>query len=189
MGNLKNKIYYEFLRKGRVMKTKCSNKQVRKKMMKRIVLYAIFICLILCSSVWAQSYLLVVPNEAPGKRNVTRPVLCFTFVGTGPLTQLQSIPADLVGLVPYAAFNGEGELFLTNRYDGINGSISRFKFDEDLHYIPNGTITSTYLGDVHGLAFSSSSGELFAVLQSTAKVVLYLVLSSVLMELQSQTDS
>ena len=109
----------------------------------------------------SQDYMLVVPNEAPGQSYVARPVLRFFFEGTGPLSQLPSIPADLVGLVPYAAFNAEGELFLTNRQNPQNGSISRFKFDENLNYIPNGTITDTY-GDTHGLAFNGS-GELFTV--------------------------
>jgi len=143
----------------------------------RILCFLMLAFTLSSGTTWAQDYLLVVPNEAPGMRNVTRPVLCFTFEGTGPLHELPSIPADLVGLVPYAAFNAEGELFLTNRQDGSNGSISRFTFDENLNYIPNGVINGAFLGDVHGIAFSDG-GELFAVDGGSSGIISRFVLGA-----------
>lgn len=140
-----------------------AKRQSGSKMMRRIVLSVIFICLILCSLVWAESYMLVVPNTPPGGVIGSNPVLRFLFEGTGALHELSEIPAELVNDPESAAFKTSGELFISNRHGLVSGdgSISRFIFDENLDFIPNGIITGNSLNGVTCLAFSPG-GELFA---------------------------
>ena len=115
-------------------------------------------------------YMLVTPVTLPGSGGSNpaylTPVLRFEFEGSGPLNPLSSIPAFPASLVDdpiYAAFNSQGELFVSNRHGNRQGlgSIARFTFNAAGQFTPNGSITGNSLEAVCGLAFSST-GELFA---------------------------
>ena len=110
-----------------------------------------------------REYILATPNCIPFLPN-NGPVFLFKFEGTGPLTEIPSIPQDLVNYPCYVAFNKKEELFVSNGY-GYNvpgeGSISRFILNSDGTFKANGVITGNGLERVSGLAFSLT-GELFA---------------------------
>jgi WD40 repeat protein len=101
--------------------------------------------------------ILATANTTPGCVGCPGEVFLFKFEGSNPLNALPSIPADLTSSPVYVAFSPKGELFVSS-YLGL---ISRFTFDANGNFTPNGTITGNSLENVHGLAFSSQ-GELFA---------------------------
>jgi hypothetical protein len=115
-------------------------------------------------AVSAQPYMLVAQVRYPGMGDISHPLLRFEFTGTGPLAPLTEIPASLFNNASYPVFSRQGELFVGNTYGAVGGKgdISRFIFDSDRNFIPNGVITGDLLDTVGGLAFSAS-GELFAI--------------------------
>jgi|GEM_PF-5732983 len=119
-------------------------------------LFLIGLLMFLPVSTSAES-ILATPFMVPGG-GVPGDVYLFKFEGTGPLTELPSIPQNQTEHPSYVAFNSMGELFVAN-YFGNN--ISRFIRDIDGNFKPSGTITGNGLSMVTGLAFSPS-GELFA---------------------------
>jgi WD40 repeat protein len=112
------------------------------------------------------SYILAATVSPPGfTPDHDGPVLLWRYSGTGDVTALPSIPRppdSLINDPASVAFSAQRELFVGNReYNRGGGSIARFTFDVEGHYVPNGVIQGNGLGAVAGLAFSSS-GELFA---------------------------
>lgn len=124
----------------------------------------LFLLIAFIQPVMAQTPLdsiLVVPMVSQNMAG-TDPVLRFSFQGTGSVMPLSTIEPPTVVNSQYVTFNAQGELFVANRHDNFNyGSISRFKFNDDGSFAPNGVITGNGLIGVHGIAFSPS-GELFA---------------------------
>ncbi len=87
----------------------------------------------------------------------------------GPLNPLGSIDAGLVHDPVSVLYRDDlGEIFVSNRHgnnaaDGTPGSISRFRYNRATRtFTPNGTITGNNLLGVHQIAFSPTTGELFA---------------------------
>ena len=122
----------------------------------------------------AADFRLVVPHTIPGSSVANQtPALVFTLTGVGPLTRRADIPAAALDDPSFALFSASGELFIANRHGnagGGTGSISRFVFDASGNAVPNGTITGNALDSVHGLAFSPTTGELFAADWSTGLI-------------------
>jgi sugar lactone lactonase YvrE len=111
--------------------------------------------------------LLAVGHTQPGSGagNNGNPLLTFSFNGTGELTRLGDIQACVVHDPVYAAFNGSGELFVSNRHGnagGGAGSISRFTLGSDGTFKAGAPFSGNALEAVHGLAFHPATGELFA---------------------------
>ena len=97
-------------------------------------------------------------------------VLRFSVSNDGaPLVATSGIDKSEVADPDTIAFRQQSsELFIGNRHagtaaDGIDGSISRFIYDRVLGTLtPNGTITGNGLNDVGQIAFSPTTGEMFA---------------------------
>jgi WD40 repeat protein len=110
------------------------------------------------------------PGPSNGDRTTWGGVRYFTATGSGaPLVEGTGIPAamlaDPVGLAYRAS---TGEVFVANRHgnnsaDGTAGSITRFRYDrQNRTFTMTGTITGNGLSGVHAMAFSPTTGELFA---------------------------
>lgn len=112
----------------------------------------------------AEDYLLVAPVFIPGggeEWEICQPVLAYEFMGTGPVSSLPSIPDEAVCDPAWAAFDAQGELFVSNRnWNTGGGSILRFRYDPAVGFIPYGSITDETIQAPHGIAFSPW-GELF----------------------------
>ncbi|MDH3975399.1 MAG: hypothetical protein OEV42_14060 [Deltaproteobacteria bacterium] len=109
-------------------------------------------------------YMVIVPHTVPGiNPNNNGPVLRYRFGGTGPFTQLSSIPSSYFNDPFYATFNSVGEVFIANRHGIVNGqgSIDRFKFDSEGNFTHIEEITGNNLNVVSGVAFSPD-GKLYA---------------------------
>jgi hypothetical protein len=111
-----------------------------------------------------ETYLLAAPVFIPGGNEewgTCQPVLAYEFIGTGATSPLTSIPAEAVCDPAWAAFNDQGELFVSNRnWNTEGGSIQRFLYDPAVGFIPHGSITDESIKAPHGIAFSPW-GELF----------------------------
>lgn len=111
----------------------------------------------------AQTFQLVLCDTPVGS-GTFQPIERFVVGGTnGPLTAIPSIPAALTNDPTFPAFNGQYELFVSNRHaHNGQGSVSRFQFDPTFGvFTPNGTITGNSLSDCAQLAFNPLDGELF----------------------------
>lgn len=144
------------------------------------------VALVLCGAIlvaapvstWADNFMLVAPITPPGNAppSAWGGVLRFGFSGTGPLTPLSTIPANMVSDPVSAAFAADGELFIGNRHGNVGGglgSISRFTFDQSGGFSPNGTITGNGLEAVHGVGINAQ-GELLGVGRSSGTVSRFL---------------
>lgn len=97
-------------------------------------------------------------------------ILLYTFQGHDqPFTPAPGIDASSVRDPAGLAFRrSSSELFVGNRHgntsaDGVAGSISRFRYEPATRtFTPSGSITGNGLSGVHQVAFSSTTGELFA---------------------------
>lgn len=135
---------------------------------KSMTLPGLVLGLFVCAPGAQASFILAAPVSLPGwNPSYNGGVLLYDFSGNGPLQPLPTIPGQpqtLVNDPSSAAFDANGELFISNRHGNVGGgvgSIARFEIDTSGNYIANGSITGNGLDAVHGLAFGPT-GELFA---------------------------
>lgn len=124
-------------------------------------------CDIACGSGSPSDYLVVAASTPPGSNPAyDGPVLRFSMQGTGDMQSIEELPPSLLSDPDGVTFDQFGELFVGNRHGNVGqglGSISRFKFDGCGGWRSNGQITGNGLEAVHQIAFSPTTGEMFAV--------------------------
>ena len=124
-----------------------------------------------------ETYLLAAPVFIPGgdeEWGTCQPVLAYELTGTGAASSLPSIPAEAVCDPAWAAFNEQGELFVSNRnWNAGGGSIMRFLYEPGVGFVPNGSIEDEAIQAPHGIAFSPW-GELFVANYLNGKISRYI---------------
>lgn len=124
---------------------------------------------VLGTAAFADQFQLLVTVSPPG--SISNPanwqdIPRFSFADTGaaPLT-LASIPASQLSDPAGIAFRNASEFFVGNRHGNVlgQGSVKRFTLSADgLTVTPGATLTAPGMIGVHEVAFSPTSGELFA---------------------------
>ncbi|MGD9690162.1 MAG: hypothetical protein AB7K52_10965 [Phycisphaerales bacterium] len=124
---------------------------------------------LLAAAAHAEPFQLLVTVSPPGSISNPanwQPVQRFNFANTGSApSPISDIPANQVNDPAGIGFRTATDLFVGNRHGNVlgMGSVSRFTISADGQTAtPNGSFTAPGMIGVHDIAFSPTTGELFA---------------------------